>query len=131
MVISVISIEVLQWEFGSAAQGQGIDRQLHVGVLFLPRFGFVVEDVQVAVADLQEVDVACDDVGYDRTIVVRDLVGGQAKPLTKGFYPVYSGTGHVLFQTGAYTEPGLWALPYSAESLNPVGDPWRLSEDEQ
>ena len=71
------------------------------------------------------------DVGgvWDRTISLRDLGGGNVKPLIRGFYPVYSATGHLLFQLGPYAEPGLWAVQLSADFENVVGDSWPVSED--
>lgn len=43
---------------GPASESERIDRELHVGVRLLPRIRLVVEDVDVPVADLQEVDVS-------------------------------------------------------------------------
>ena len=44
--------------------------------------------------------------------------------LKDGIYPAYSPTGHILYQQwGA----GLWALPFSLETLKPTGRPFQVS----
>ena len=53
-----------------AGERQRIYRQLHVGVFLLSCVGLVVEDMDVAVADLQKINVARDHV----------CINGERKP---------------------------------------------------
>lgn len=46
-------------------------------MLLFSRFWFVVKDVEVAVADLQEVDVTGDDVGLERQVKTPGAVVGN------------------------------------------------------
>jgi Tol biopolymer transport system component/tRNA A-37 threonylcarbamoyl transferase component Bud32 len=42
--------------------------------------------------------------------------------------PVYSATGHVLFQRGPGT-PGVWAVPFDLGGLEPVGEPFLVVQE--
>ena len=54
-------------------------------------------------------------------IVLRDLETGAQEILANGNLPVYSPSGHILYQESEVVE-GLWALPYSIETLKPTGE---------
>ena len=56
-------------------------------------------------------------------IVVLDLESGRLDALARGSLPVYSPTGHIVYQS----ENALWALPFSAESLRKTGEPFAVS----
>ena len=60
-LIEPAALEEFQRQAGSPGQGERIDRELNVGVRFFAGIRFVVEDVNVSVADLQEVDVTGDN----------------------------------------------------------------------
>ena len=70
------------------------------------------------------------DVGNltNREIFVKNLETGERKVLAQGAFPVYSPTGHILYQTGAFS-PGLWALPFSLETLKPTGEAIPIAEN--
>ena len=53
-------------------------------------------------------------------IVVLDLESGRQDALAPGIRPVYSPTGHIVYQS----ENALWALPFSAETLRASGEPF-------
>ena len=65
VLVELAALEVLERQTCSAAQCQGVDGELYVRVSLLPRLRLVVEDVEKAVADLQEVDVAGDAVARE------------------------------------------------------------------
>jgi WD40 repeat protein len=48
---------------------------------------------------------------------------GQGHPLAN---PVYSPTGHILFQGGP-DEPGIWALPFNLTGLEATGEPFLVA----
>ena len=56
-------------------------------------------------------------------IVVLDLESGRQDALALGSLPVYSPTGHIVYQS----ESTLWALPFSAETLRATGEPFPVS----
>ena len=56
-------------------------------------------------------------------IVVLDLESGRQDVLAPGSRPVYSPTGHIVYES----ENTLWALPYSAETLRATGEPFPVS----
>ena len=56
----------------------------------------------------------------DRTLVIRDLDTGTETVLGDGAKGFYSATGHILYQTGSW-EAGIWALPFSLESMEALG----------
>ena len=61
LLIEPAALEELQRQSGSSGKSEGIDRQLHVRVLFLSCVWLVIKDVDIAVADLQELDVTRDN----------------------------------------------------------------------
>lgn len=63
------------------------------------------------------------DVGSltEREIVVLDLDSGEHRVLMAGAYPVYSPTGHIVFQSAPRT-PGLWAVRFSMDTLMAIGE---------
>ena len=63
----------------------------------------------------------------DRELAVGDPTSGEWTVLGGGAYPVYSATGHVLYQTNRY-QSGLWALPFSIETLQPRGEAFPIAE---
>ncbi len=64
----------------------------------------------------------------DREIVVKNLQTGEREVLADGAFPRYSPSGHILYQTAAFS-PGLWALPFSLETLKPTGEAFPIAED--
>jgi Tol biopolymer transport system component/DNA-binding winged helix-turn-helix (wHTH) protein len=60
-------------------------------------------------------------------IVVRDLETGRENVLAVGRRPVYSPTGHVLYE--ATDRNNLWALPFSLETLRATGKPFPIREN--
>ena len=64
----------------------------------------------------------------DREIVVKNLETGEREVLADGAFPRYSPSGHILYQTSAFS-PGLWALPFSLETLKPTGEAFSIAED--
>ena len=64
----------------------------------------------------------------DRDIAVKNLETGEWEVLAKGAYPVYSPGGHILYQTNRY-QSGLWALPFSIETLKPTGEAFPIAEN--
>ena len=70
------------------------------------------------------------DVGSpsNRDIAVKNLETGEREVLGHGAYPVYSASGHILYQTNRY-QSGLWALPFSIETLKPTGEAFPIAEN--
>ena len=70
------------------------------------------------------------DVGNpnDRDIAVKNLETGEWEVLAEGAYPVYSPSGHILYQTNRY-QSGLWALPFSIETLKATGEAFPIAEN--
>ena len=66
--------------------------------------------------------------GGGSDLVVRNTETGESVTLTRGEYPVYSNTGHILYQTAGDTA-GLWALPFSIETLKPTGEAFPIIEN--
>ena len=64
----------------------------------------------------------------DREIVVKNLATGEREVLAEGAFPRYSPSGHIVFQT-APLSPGLWALPFSLETLKPTGEAFPIAEN--
>ena len=62
-----------------------------------------------------------------RDIAVKNLETGEWAVLGKGAYPVHSPSGHILYQTNRY-QGGLWALPFSIETLKPTGEAFPMAE---
>jgi len=57
-------------------------------------------------------------------IVLKNVVSGVASVLTEGSSPVYSSTGHVVFERLG----GVWALPFSRDTLKPTGERFPIIE---
>jgi Tol biopolymer transport system component len=55
-------------------------------------------------------------------IAARDLQTGRLEVLGTGERPVYSPSGHVVYQSAG----DLWAMPFSLESLKKTGEPFRV-----
>ena len=64
----------------------------------------------------------------DRDTVVKNLETGEWEVLADGAYPVYSLSGHILYQTNRY-QSGLWALPFSIETLKATGEAFPIAEN--
>lgn len=62
-----------------------------------------------------------------REIVVHNFETEESIVLGAGAYPVYSPSGHIIYQTGPRTA-GLWALPFSLESLQPTGEAFPIAQ---
>ena len=65
--------------------------------------------------------------GMSRDIYFRNLDTHQTVKVVEGARPVYSRTGHILFQRSPYGR-GVWALPFSFEKLEPTGDAFLVAE---
>ncbi len=63
----------------------------------------------------------------DQEIAVKNLENGQFSALTAGAFPIYSPSGHIVYQTNV-REAGLWALPFSIETLRATGEAFRVAE---
>ena len=62
LLIEPAALEKLQGQASSSGQCECIDHELDVRVRFFSRFRLVVEDMDVTVADLEEIDMASDHV---------------------------------------------------------------------
>ncbi len=62
------------------------------------------------------------------TIVAQDLRTGRREILGLGAFPSYSASGHILSQPEAEIYE-LWALPFSVDMLQPVGETFPVSQD--
>ena len=63
LLVEPTTFEEFERKGSSSCQGKRVDSKLHVGVSFLFRFRLVVEDVDVTVADLQEIDMTGNNLG--------------------------------------------------------------------
>jgi len=59
----------------------------------------------------------------DAQIAVLDRDSGRQDVLTPGTRPVYSPTGHIVYQI----QEALWALPFSIETLGATGEPFPVA----
>ena len=66
-------------------------------------------------------------------IVLHDLDSGRREVLAPGTWPVYSPTGHIVYEvmTVARNSGTLWALPFSLETLTTTGEPFPVAENAQ
>ena len=64
----------------------------------------------------------------DTDIVFKNLETGEFSVLAEGGYPVFSPTGHIVYQRDV-TRGGVWALPFSIEKLKPTGEPFPIVEN--
>ncbi len=53
----------------------------------------------------------------------RLIVSSSSNP-----YPAYSPSGHIVYVDGTGDSVGIWALPFSVATLQPVGKPFRIAE---
>ena len=65
---------------------------------------------------------------FESEIVVEDLETGARKVLATGSKPVYSPSGHILYQTGLITA-GMWVLPFSIAALEATGEAFPIGEE--
>ena len=65
---------------------------------------------------------------FESEIVVEDLETGARNVLATGAWPVYSPSGHILYQTGL-TTAGVWALPFSIAALEATGEAFPIGEE--
>ena len=61
-------------------------------------------------------------------VILRNLETGEQEFLTTGFFPVYDLSGYLIYQTGM-NAGGLWALPFSLETLRPTGEAVPITEE--
>ena len=62
-------------------------------------------------------------------LAIQDLETGEGEILLANVVrPVYSPSGHILFQRSRVA-PGLWAAPFSLEALKPTGEPFTVSPE--
>ena len=64
----------------------------------------------------------------DTEIVLKNLETGEHLSLGAGVSPWYSSTGHIVYQTNS-GEGGLWALPFSIETLKPAGEAFPIAQN--
>ncbi|MCP5118482.1 MAG: hypothetical protein GY953_47325, partial [bacterium] len=62
-----------------------------------------------------------------REIFAVDLASGLRRRVIRGLHPAYSPTGHVVYQAPV-PGGGIWAVPFSVETLEPTGQPFPISE---
>ncbi len=60
-------------------------------------------------------------------IILRNLDNGEETDLRAGRMPVYSPSGHILYQRG-FEDETIWALPFSLADLEPKGEPFPVAE---
>ena len=60
-------------------------------------------------------------------IILRNLDNGEETDLTAGGSPVYSPSGHILYELGLEDQT-IWALPFSLADLEPKGEPFPVAE---
>jgi hypothetical protein len=93
LLIEPAAFEELQREAGPATESERIDRQLHMGMSLFPCIR--VEDMDVSVANLQEVDVPSDNVSLEvqvesaaavvGNVVSREIDRNFHRPVTESF----------------------------------------------
>ena len=64
----------------------------------------------------------------DPKIVLRDLSTGRETFLVEGSRPVYSSTGHILYQADENGGP-IWALPFSIDEAEVTGEPFPIASN--
>ncbi|MBK5294888.1 MAG: serine/threonine-protein kinase [Acidobacteriia bacterium] len=62
---------------------------------------------------------------FERRLAVQDLDTGKRIVLRRGFNPIYSATGHLIYSTSMDGEE-IWALPFDLDSLAATGEPFRV-----
>jgi eukaryotic-like serine/threonine-protein kinase len=61
------------------------------------------------------------DISNKSQIMVHNLASGREQLLDSGEFPVYSPTGHIIYQTST-CKAGIWTLPFSLATLAPTGE---------
>ena len=61
-------------------------------------------------------------------LVLVNVQTGAERVIARGAFPAYSPSGHIVYQTAELT-PGLWALPFSVEKLEPTGEAFLITAD--
>src|SRR2546425_13207827 len=62
LLIEPRALEILKRQIGPSSKRECIDGKLDVSMLLFPSVGFVIEDLQIPIADLQKVDMSGDEV---------------------------------------------------------------------
>jgi DNA-binding winged helix-turn-helix (wHTH) protein/Tol biopolymer transport system component len=62
-----------------------------------------------------------------RKVTLVNLETGESQVLADGSLPAYSPTGHIIYQA-AHPKSGLWALPFSLDTLEPTGEAYSIAE---
>jgi DNA-binding winged helix-turn-helix (wHTH) protein/Tol biopolymer transport system component len=62
-----------------------------------------------------------------RKVTLVNLETGETQVLADGSLPAYSPTGHIIYQA-AHPKSGLWALPFSLDTLEPTGEAYSIAE---
>jgi eukaryotic-like serine/threonine-protein kinase len=62
------------------------------------------------------------------TVTLLDLRSGSRTAITSGIWPVYSQTGHIIYQNSLYGR-GLWAVPVSTHNWQRIGEPFQIAEN--
>ncbi len=63
----------------------------------------------------------------NQDIYLTKLDASKSVKVAEGSHPIHSSTGHILYQTAAF-RGGLWALPFSAETLEVTGEAFPIAE---
>ena len=64
----------------------------------------------------------------NREIALKNLETGEVEVLAEGARPIYSPSGHILYQTSP-VKAGLWALPFSIKTLKPTGEAFPIAQN--
>ena len=64
----------------------------------------------------------------NREIALKNLETGEDEVLDEGARPIYSPSGHILYQTSP-VKAGLWALPFSIKTLKPTGEAFPIAQN--
>ena len=64
----------------------------------------------------------------DRKLGVLDIKTGERRELVPGTAPVYSASGHLVYQESFDPDSGLRAVPFSVETLTPIGEAFPIVE---
>ena len=65
---------------------------------------------------------------HDRRVELLDLNTGERRELGPGDVPRYSRSGHLIHSPSDRADTGLWALPFSLESLTATGEAFPIEE---
>ena len=63
-----------------------------------------------------------------QNITAKHAEDDQLHEVIQGVFPVYSTTGHILYQQGPLI-PNLWAVPFSADTLRVTGDAFPIKQN--